>query len=185
MTWGLLWQATQASQQSQCYSAVSKHTSYKAIKKQKRLPFRGLGNQPHLFNHFVDRIKHTNSFFSLYRPKSNIVLLVEIRNRQNFAALFKDKIDVLPNLNNFITILLVTPIITYSARACFSPKNNKNARNRKPFPPWWDPECTSAKIERKEAEKRYNKDMSTENLLAYLEINTRTKRLLRQKKRNG
>lgn len=111
-----------------------------------------------------------------------------------FVSVMDEKISILPNLNSSLPDSSghyhakscyegFVAAITSSADSCFPLKNS--ARNKIPSPPWWDQECTLAVRSRNNAEEHYNGEMTTENMLEYLQVNARSKRLLRRKKRLG
>lgn len=54
-----------------------------------------------------------------------------------------------------------------------------------PSPPWWDHECTAVIKTRKEAEEIYKQDMSNDNYDQLCKVIDNTKKILKQKKRNG
>ncbi|KAJ8733244.1 hypothetical protein PYW08_001542 [Mythimna loreyi] len=95
-----------------------------------------------------------------------------------FASILEQKIDNLPNLNSNLSDPYdhrhakscyegFVEAITSSADSSFPLKNS--ARNKIPSPPWWDHECTSAVKSRNEAETHYNREMTTQNLLTYMQ----------------
>lgn len=77
----------------------------------------------------------------------------------------------------FISILLS------SANKCIPLK--KNPKDMISSPPWWDSQCSSMVLKRKEAELLYSRNMSIDNFLNYQAISAQTKRLLCKKKREG
>ena len=54
-----------------------------------------------------------------------------------------------------------------------------------PSPPWWDKECTEAIRKRKEMEKNYNKNMTTENFQILSDTILSTRKFLKKKKLQG
>uniref|UniRef100_A0A2A4JUB7 Endonuclease/exonuclease/phosphatase domain-containing protein n=1 Tax=Heliothis virescens TaxID=7102 RepID=A0A2A4JUB7_HELVI len=111
-----------------------------------------------------------------------------------FASLLEEKIGILPNLTSAFPHSsghchakscydAFVSAITTSADSTFPLRNS--AKSKIPSPPWWDPDCTSAIHERKEAEERYNGAMNNDNLLQYRRVYARSQRLLRKKKRRG
>lgn len=109
-----------------------------------------------------------------------------------YSFVLDNKINLLPNINDHDQLLPshaqaccqeFIGAINSSAEATFPVRNG--ARGKIPSPPWWDPDCTRAVKERKEAERSYNRNMSVENILIYKRVAAKTRRLLRKKKRNG
>lgn len=74
-------------------------------------------------------------------------------------------------------------ILLNSANKCIPLK--KSPKDMISSPPWWDTECSSMVLKRKEAELLYNRNMCTDNFLNYQAVSAQTKRLLSKKKRLG
>lgn len=119
---------------------------------------------------FTPRLKHNlsnadwNKFKSIVNSKvSELPSIIECGIANSSDALAKCLID--------------------AANEIFPIKNG--SKGKIPSPPWWDHDCTKAIRERKKIEKEYNQCMSPENYENLCAIMKSTKKLLKQKKRDG
>lgn len=71
-------------------------------------------------------------------------------------------------------------MLTEVATELYPVKNNRPSKI--PSPPWWDPECTQAIKKRKEAERNYRRNMTTENFDILSNIMNETRKLFKNKK---
>lgn len=79
--------------------------------------------------------------------------------------------------------MLVSAVITAAEK--FIPVKTTCNKGKPPPAPWWDIECSDAVGTRKKYAKIYSKNMNLENFLKYKHVEAKTKRLLKNKKRQG
>lgn len=109
-----------------------------------------------------------------------------INNKWNdYKSHVEDYLHTLPPISQGVTDCAdsFSNTLIEAANATFPLKNS--ASGKLPSPPWWDSECSVAVIQRKEAELIYNIDMSEDNYDKLINILTKTKKLLKEKKFQG
>ncbi|KAG7312855.1 hypothetical protein JYU34_001236 [Plutella xylostella] len=100
----------------------------------------------------------------------------------NFITSVEDKLSLIQpcTSDNFLCIY-----DQFEKALTSSAKNRKSRKGQRVSPPWWDPDCSLAIVERKNAEDVYIANMSMDNFINYKRIAARTKRLLKKKKKQG
>lgn len=122
-----------------------------------------------------------------YVPRAPPRLKYKINNDKwsDYKSHIENNFNLLPNISQGTTICSdsLTKYMLKAADATFQLKNC--AVGRLHSPPWWDAECSLAVAQRKEAELIYSRDMSIDNFERLLDIISKTKKLLKDKKFQG
>lgn len=98
----------------------------------------------------------------------------------------EQKIESLPRVNSNNSSLCAEALASLLVQVADEVFPVKSTTSRKvPSPPWWDQECAEAVRKRKEAEKKYISNSTTENFNFLSELITSTRKLIKKKKWEG